>query len=95
MFNNIGNKIKIIAKVNFWLMVLVSVICACYFGISESYYFYSRHTELTAVFWIFIIIGPIVAYLSTVLVYGFGELIVQTSETKEYVKTISESMTKY
>ena len=91
MFENIGSKLKKFAKILFVVAILSSLICAFSFGIEESYYdYYTGRTqyEFTALFWIFLLISPIVSYMQSALIYGFGELIEKATETKQLMEKV-------
>lgn len=82
MFENIGGKLKKYAKVLFVASLAGDVIGAFTFGIDRYY------DEVTIVFWIFIICGPIVSYFQSALIYGFGELIEKATETKQLMEKV-------
>lgn len=91
MFENIGSKLKKFAKILFVVAILSSLICVFSFGIEESYYdYYTGRTqyEFTALFWIFLLISPIVSYMQSALIYGFGELIEKATETKQLMEKV-------
>ena len=80
MFDNIGGKIKILAQIITWLETIAFVI----FGIIVT-------TE-SAIGVVILIGGPIFSWVSSMILYGFGELIEKTckiadavSKEKEYV----------
>lgn len=86
MFNNIGRKIKGVAKVFFGIDVALSVILGIVVMIicmSAARY----NGEMAAIgFLLFIIItglGILFAWLGTIILYGYGELISKTSELTE------------
>ena len=72
MYDNIGRKIKLLAKFLFGLEAAISMVSAVYYifeGITEN---------ITGLFWLgllILFIGPLCAWISTWLLYGFGELI--------------------
>ena len=65
MYDNIGEKIKGLAKV----MFIVEAIAAVIGGIVLLGY------EFLAIGWLTLFLGPVVAWISSWLLYGFGELI--------------------
>ena len=77
MFNNIGAKIKGLAKFIFWVISIASIIAGMYViiqgmggrGSSDSKIMSIVIGILTAVF------GIILAWLQNFLLYGFGELV--------------------
>ena len=94
MFDNIGGKIQMAAIICFIAEVIGSVACAFEFGRvpTYSYYYSSKEYTYTAVFWMFLILGPIVGYLNSLVLYGFGELIEKTSQTKELLERIKKDI---
>ena len=72
MFNNVGPKIKTVGKIFFWIQVAICIILGIIF-------LDSGRTEDIAPF--VIIGGPIFAYVSCLLIVGFGELIESTHKT--------------
>lgn len=84
MFENIGGKLKKYAKVLFMASLAGDVICAFTFGIGGL----RGPDEITVVFWLFLICGPIVAYFQSALIYGFGELIEKATETKQLMEKV-------
>jgi len=76
MFENPGGKIKAASILMFWLVAITSVILAFVLGIEKSGYGYYARTEFNAaIFFGFLIGGPLVAYISTLFLVGFGELV--------------------
>ena len=71
MFENVGVKIKGMAKVFFAVGILVPLIC----GIIVI----ALDKNLAPIGVIIIFLGALLAWLATVLLYGFGELIHRTS----------------
>lgn len=94
MFDNIGGKIQMVAIISFIAGIISSVICAFEFGRvpTYSYYYSSKEYTYTAVFWMFLILGPIVSYLNSLVLYGFGELIEKTSQTKELLERMKKDI---
>ena len=75
MFDNIGGKIKGLAKIIFWIIV----ICFSIFGLSML-----TQSSSSPVYFLggllSIGLGIVMAWLSTCLLYGYGELIEKTSQ---------------
>ena len=72
MYNNIGGKIKILAKVLFCVGAAVSLIVAVF------YIFEGLTEDISTLVWagVFTLcLGPLSAWLSTWLLYGFGVLV--------------------
>lgn len=72
MYDNIGGKIKGLAKATF----IVEAIAAVITGIA----FMAMDDDLAPVGLLVMILGPIVAWVSSWLLYGFGELIDKTCD---------------
>ena len=72
-YSNIGEKIKTLAKVLFLLSAIGCVVS----GITILFYseFKSWISSLLC-----IVLGPLVSWLATLVLYGFGELICKTTE---------------
>ena len=68
MYNNIGNKIKFLAKAALFGFEIAAVIIGIVFMSSDS-----DLIALGLLMWF--VIGPITSWVSSVLLYGFGELI--------------------
>ena len=69
MFENIGEKIKMVAVISFLLGALASIIAAIVLFV----------LKLVGIGFLVLIGGPIASWLSCIALYGFGELIVATS----------------
>ena len=82
MYDNIGGKIKGLAKGTF----IVETIAAIIGGII----IWADWDELWGPLVLFC--GPIVAWISSWLLYGFGELICETSEAKEELMEINRNI---
>lgn len=75
MFKNIGKKIMILAKVICFLGIGVSVLWGIIYLLSERLYL-----EHIVIALIIIASGALVSWLSSIFIYGFGELIDKTAE---------------
>ncbi|MBQ8759145.1 MAG: hypothetical protein IJZ20_05575 [Clostridia bacterium] len=80
MYNNIGQKIKHFATALF----VIGTICSTLTGF---YIVMFLHLEMAAVGILVIIIGSFLSWVSTFLLYGFGELIEKTTEIADNTKT--------
>lgn len=72
MFDNIGKKIKSLAKILCWVGIIAYVIAAIIMiaiGMDEY------EEELTAFGVILLFVGPLMSWISSFFMYGFGELI--------------------
>lgn len=89
MFEDIGAKIKIVSKVLCWVGIIAAVIAA--------FVMFSLDEEVGGLlFLLFLIAGPLLSWINSLFVYGFGELIEKTTEiaesTKEQTKTSQNKM---
>ena len=87
MFTNIGKKLKTVAQFFCWFGIILSIILAIYFistgselaGKSSSYYSNNSSREvgeqLKTTGWVLLFVGPLASWLSSLTLYGFGELI--------------------
>ena len=66
MFKEAGKKIKVIAIILFVLIVITSIILAFVFGDLGDF------DSDAAVFFAFLIGGPVAGYIVTLILYGFG-----------------------
>lgn len=96
MFNNPGNKLKGIAKAIFVLIILLYLLLAvsAYVTLIEE----SSTSGNGVLFAIFILlglaIGALVGWLSSIILYAFGELIEDTHATQKALKRIDYKLTK-
>ena len=88
MFTNIGGKIKALAKVVCWIGIILSVI----FGIisivtgnemSNSRYSSVDGSGMVTSGWTMLILGPLLSWVGSFVLYGFGELIDRTVSIDE------------
>ena len=77
MFKSTGKQLKIVAVILFWLNTIASVICAFVFGDLGDF------DSDAAVFFAFLIGGPVVAYIWSLILYGFG-YIVSANDWRDY-----------
>ena len=90
MFDNPGKKIMQISKIVFWIVTIVSVILAFVLGFEKHYY----STEFYAEIFFPLFFGvPTSAYVSTLFLVGFGEL-VENSKKTEAAKVLEEAEEK-
>ena len=73
MYNNIGLKIKILAVIIFVIESLAIFIC----GLSMCIYLQN------GIYFLIALLGPIIAWISSWLIYGFGEIIDKLGEIEE------------
>ena len=72
MFNNIGEKIKEVASLIFWLGTIASVILG---GVA----IFSAGDFGFVIMFVVLFVGFIISWASSFLLYGYGELIEKTS----------------
>ena len=71
MFNNVGRKIKGLAVFFAWVGIIVSLIA----GIGIFVYGSQITDNIEILGIVLIIVGPIASWLSSLALYGFGQLI--------------------
>ena len=75
MWNNIGGKIKVLAKVIFWIGAIAAVIAA----ISQFVLAGEADSGIPILTgFLTLILGPLFAWISSFLLVGFGQLIQNT-----------------
>ncbi len=72
MYSNIGGKIKLLAKATFIVEAIAAVIAGIVYMASDA--------DKMPIGTLLMIVGPIVAWVSSWLLYGFGELIDKTCD---------------
>ncbi len=104
MFEDVGEKIQDIAKFLFVLCVIGSIILACTLGwekkvmpdISGYSYYSSKYVEgkefKPVVFFSILVLGPLYAYVQSLLLVGFGELIKRAEETSNNTQKCLDSI---
>ena len=68
MFDNIGSKIKLLAKIIFLIELLVFLAIGLILIINNFF----------IAGWLCVIVGPIISWISSFFTYGFGKLISNT-----------------
>lgn len=98
MFKNPGKKIKIMAIVILWTVTVISVIMAFVLGIKTETHYDSwlreeikETTIVPALFWPLLIGSPALAFVSSLCLYGFGELIENSAEQNEQLREIRKA----
>ena len=86
MYNNIGAKIKILAQFSAWAGIFGSVI--------YGFVLISKGSDGVWVGIITLVVGSICSWISSWLLYGFGELIENTTEIAKNTKNTSSSAGK-
>lgn len=82
MFDDIGGKLKTVAKVFCWIGIVCSVIFAIVFFASND-----RYNPTVLPGFICLIVGPLASWLGSLTLYGFGELIDLTRQNNQLLKT--------
>ena len=97
MWNNIGGKIKALAKVIFWIMAVLSVIGAIGMIVagadmnSQRYRSYDNPGTVFIVAGIVMLfLGPLFAWIGSFMTYGFGQLIESSEETAFNTRKIAD-----
>ena len=80
MFDNIGGKIKTLAKVLCWVGIIFSVLIAIILFIEAKEGSYRTEDLYMKLGCIYLIFGPLISWVSSFFMYGFGELIERTTE---------------
>ncbi len=85
MYTNIGGKIKAVAKVAAWLGIIASVVSGITMMSAGNLYSYGIDFGGLGVIGgiLVIVVGSVIAWLSSLALYGFGELIERTAEIAE------------
>lgn len=89
MFKNIGKKIKVLAQVFCWIGIGISALAAL--GMIVSAVGMSRYVNPVALILGAILVlglGFLISWISSFMLYGFGELIDKTSGIHEAVNAI-------
>ena len=81
MFDNIGRKIKTLAKIICWIGIIASVILAIimFASAEESY---NEETNIVLGF-VYLIGGTLLSWIGSFFAYGFGELIEKATEIEK------------
>lgn len=70
MFENIGSKIKMVARIGCWLGIIASIVIAIGLWANSSYYHPTTGTGL-----IVLVGGSLASWLGSMFTYGMGDLI--------------------
>ena len=87
MFKNPGAKLKSLAKVLFWFILVFSVLYAvnlCFFEPASG----ETGTLELITFFLLIVVSILSAWLSSIGLYAFGEMVENTHATREAVEKI-------
>lgn len=93
MFNNVGKKIKMIAKVLCWIgivgYIIIALIC---FTTADSYY---ETGSLITMGFLCLFIGPALSWIISLFIYGYGELIDKENEIDQSLDVIKHRLSKF
>lgn len=73
MYNNIGKKLKLLAKIDFFFNAIATFIAGIAI-LASLYADYGEDTHL-AIGLVLMLVGPIAAWVSSWLLYAFGQLV--------------------
>ncbi|MBE5777931.1 MAG: hypothetical protein E7331_01220 [Clostridiales bacterium] len=107
MFNNIGGKIKMLAKIICWIGIIASAISAILIWVagfktissySSSYYGYGYSPEPNFLFiltgLLVLGIGFLLSWVGSFFTYGLGELIEASQQNQYYTTQIEKHINK-
>lgn len=102
MFSNIGRKIKIVAKVVFVLGIVLTILAAL-FGVNSSTsftvngrkYYVTDNSGTFLSLLIILAVGFVSSWLSSIFIYGFGELIERTCGIDDKVALLLSNKEMY
>ena len=89
MFDNIGGKIKTVAKVICWLGIIASVIMGIIM-IKQATGRYYNNDEMVIAGIATIIGGSLLSWIGSFFTYGFGQLIENSESIKNYLARKSD-----
>ncbi len=95
MFQNIGGKIKVLAQILCWIGILLSAIIAVFCIVVSIVFLYTEDVETAPSAYILflrgillLILGPLFSWIGSFLLYGYGDLIANTAEIAQQIKTV-------
>ncbi len=83
MFDNIGRKIKTLAKVSCWMGIIGSIIVAIV--MINNYYIETRISG-----WIVLFAGPLVSWISSFTLYALGEIAENSVEQTNLIRNLAK-----
>lgn len=88
MFSNPGAKIKVFAKVLFWVISILCIVISIEFGWEEEthygiYHSYTSREFKPEIFFPFFFGGPIGAYLQSLIMCAFADVVEDVKATRE------------
>ena len=88
MFEDVGSKIKTIAKAVFAVGAVISIFSFfVWLGIADEVSWRYEDTVKT-IAWVSLIIGIFSSWIGSIFVYGYGELIERSVETSDEIKEL-------
>lgn len=95
MFENIGGKIKGLAKFICWVGIVICVIAGIIMFVQAGEaYSSAERTVLVITGLAIIIVGSLMSWIGSFLLYGFGELVESTSIIRKNLSEISTSVNR-
>ena len=95
MFNNPGKKLKSLAKFIFWLSIILYTLAAVGAYLNEVEINSTGSTiGLIIVAVLGVLIGLLIGWLSSILVYAFGELIEDVHSMRKKISRIEYKLSK-
>lgn len=95
MYENIGGKIKSLAKVSFIVATSLFVLSGIIFLLSAENASYRYEDTLITYGVLLPILGPLFSWIGTWLLYGFGELIEKVSDIEYNTRGTERKSTEY
>lgn len=100
MFDNIGGKIKGLAKFICWAGIIISIIGGIVIiaSSSQSYgYYYGRHIDgsMVATGIVVMVVGSLCSWIGSFVLYGFGELVENSEILVRTAKKNGQSVPMY
>ena len=90
MFENIGGKIKGLAKVICWIGIIISVIFGVFFWLIDPYVLDIERGVQFFIGLIIIAIGSLLSWVGSFVLYGFGELVDNSSAIRSDLSQMKE-----
>lgn len=85
LFGSPGKKIKLLAKILFWVIIAAGVIFS--FAVADEV----RDVEAFPVFLLTIVISVAVAWVNGLFLYGFGEIIEQLETANKRLRDVAKN----
>lgn len=85
MFNDIGEKIKTLARWVCWIGIIASVIIAFIMFSKVDEVPYLQEELYKGLGYCFLFVGPLLSWISSLLLYGFGELVDTNSQIVDFI----------